>query len=67
VRSDAETLLALTTAPLLAGLPDVRSPEGRAVLGRLLGRRLVVRGLVRHPVRLTRLTALLSVADGAGR
>jgi hypothetical protein len=65
VRADAERLLALTTTPLLAGLPDVRAREGRAVLRDLLARRLVVGGLLRHPVRLARLTALLSVAEGS--
>jgi hypothetical protein len=64
IRADAERLLALATVPLRAGLPDVASPQGRAVLRDLLGRRLVVRGLLRHPVRLARLTQLLSVAEG---
>ena len=56
-------LLGLTTAPLRFGLPDVLIPEGRAIVGDLLGRRLRIRGLLRHPLRLARLTKLLSVAD----
>jgi hypothetical protein len=63
VRADAERLLGLTTAPLRLGLPDVTRPEGRAVIRDLLRGRLRVRGLVRHPLRLARLTSLLSVAD----
>lgn len=63
VRTDAERLLRLTTVPLRFGLPDVGRPEGRAILGDLVARRLVVDGLVRHPVRLARLASLLSVAE----
>lgn len=63
IRADAERLLALTTVPLRAGLPDVARPEGRAIVRDLLARRLVVRGLLRHPVRLALLTSLLSVAE----
>ncbi len=60
-------LLDLTTAPLRFGLPDVRSREGRAIVGDLLGRRLRIRGLLLHPLRLARLTKLLSVADTGRR
>jgi hypothetical protein len=63
IRADAERLLSLTTVPLRGGLPDGLRPEGRTVLRDLLARRLVVRGLFRHPVRLARLTSLLSVAE----
>ena len=66
IRADSARLLDLTTAPLRFGLPDVLSPEGRAIVGDLLGRRVRIRGLLRHPARLARLTRLLSVAD-AGR
>jgi hypothetical protein len=61
VRAGAELLLAITTVPLRAGWPDVARPEGRAIVRHLLTRRLVVRGLLRHPLRLRRLTSLLSV------
>jgi hypothetical protein len=63
IRGDAERLLALTTVPLRMGLPDPFTAEGRAVLRDLVARRFVVRGLLRHPVRLARLTSLLSVAE----
>ncbi len=63
IRADPGRLLDLTTTPLRFGLPDVLSPEGRAIVGDLLGRRVRIRGLLRHPVRLARLTKLLSVAD----
>jgi hypothetical protein len=64
IRSDSERLLDLTTVPLRAGLPDPLRPEGRAIVGDLLRRRIRIRGLLRHPLRLARLTKLLSVADG---
>jgi hypothetical protein len=64
VRSDAGRLLGLTTVPLRFGLPDLLEPAGRAIAVDLLRRRLRIRGLLRHPLRLARLTKLLSVADG---
>jgi hypothetical protein len=64
IRSDSGRLLDLTTAPLRAGLPDPLRPEGRAIVGDLLRGRIRIRGLLRHPLRLARLTKLLSVADG---
>ena len=64
IRSDSGRLLDLTTAPLRFGLPDALSTEGRAIVRDLLLRRIRIRGLLRHPLRLARLTKLLSVADG---
>ena len=64
IRSDSGRLLDLTTAPLRWGLPDPLRPEGRAIVGDLLRGRIRIRGLLLHPVRLVRLTKLLSVADG---
>ncbi len=62
VRADTETLIGLTTAPLRLGYPDALTAAGRAVTVRLLKRDLTVRGLLRHPVLVSRLTRLLSVA-----
>jgi hypothetical protein len=67
IRSDSGRLLDLTTAPLRWGLPDPLRPEGRAIVGDLLRGRIRIRGLLRHPLRLARLTKLLSVADGGHR
>ena len=61
IASSSDRLLELTTTPLRLGLPDVGDPRGRDVVGELIARRLRVRGLLRHPVRLARLTSLLSV------
>ena len=63
IAADAERLLDLTTVPLRFGLPDVVKPGGRAIVGDLLARRVRIRGLVLHPVRLARITRLLTVAD----
>lgn len=62
VAGPAEDILALTTVPLRAGLPDPATPEGRAVVAALLRRRLRVRGMVRSLGVLRALTRLLSVA-----
>jgi len=59
--ADSATLLSLTAAPLRFGLPDPFRPEGRTVLGDLLRKRIRVGGLLLHPIRLARLSALLSV------
>jgi hypothetical protein len=63
IRADSGQLLDLTTAPLRFGLPDLMAPEGRAIVRDLLARRLRIEGMLRHPLRLARLTQLLSVAD----
>jgi hypothetical protein len=63
IMADSGRLLDLTTAPLRFGLPDLLAPEGRTIVRDLLGRRMRIRGLLRHPRRLARLTKLLSVAD----
>lgn len=61
IATDTSRLLALTAAPLRFGLPDVFDPRGRAVLADIAARRVRIRGLVRHPRRVARISALLSV------
>jgi hypothetical protein len=55
-------LLELSAAPLRLGSPDPFRPAGRAVIRRLASRDVRVSGMFRHPIRLSRLTRLLSVA-----
>ena len=62
IEADSQTLLALTAAPLRFGLPDPFDRRGLAVLLDVLRRRVRIRGLVRPPRRLARLTTLLSVS-----
>jgi hypothetical protein len=61
VASSAELLL-LASVPLRLGFPDVLRGDGRAVLRHVLAGRIRIRGLLRHPGRLSRLARLLSVA-----
>jgi hypothetical protein len=61
VATDGETLMALTSAPLRFGLPDVGTPEGRAILGKMVRRELRVRGMLAHLPVLVRLNKLLTV------
>ena len=62
ITADSSRLLALTSAPLRFGLPDVTDARGRAVLGDVLARRIRIRGLLTHPRRVARLASLLTVA-----
>ncbi len=62
ITADSAELLELTSAPLRFGLPDLFDPAGRTVLRNVLSRRVRIRGLLRHPRRLARLSSLLSVA-----
>lgn len=61
IRCDSETLLELTSVPLLMGRPDITTPEGRSVVTKVLKRALVIDGLIRHQMLVTRLQQLLSV------
>lgn len=58
---DSATLLDLPSVPLLAGLPSVLHPRGRAFARAVLRRRVVIRG-VRHVGLVTALNRLLTVA-----
>jgi hypothetical protein len=60
VSTDSHRLLELASVPLRLGLPDVLDARGRGVITSVLRRRLRVRGLLRHPLLLTRLNRLLS-------
>ena len=61
--ADADRLLALAAAPLRAGLPDPLRRTGRSAIADVVTGRVRVQGLMRHPVRLARFTALLSVHE----
>lgn len=60
--TDAATLMDLSSVPLLFGQPDVRTKQGRAVVGKLVRRTLRVKGMLAHPMLLGRLQKLLSAA-----
>jgi hypothetical protein len=60
VRADSARLLAIAGAPLRFGLPDLLSAQGRDVIADIARGRVRITGLVLHPVRVARLTTLLS-------
>jgi hypothetical protein len=53
-------LLELVGAPLRLGLPDPFTPQGRAAVRDLATGRIRIHGMLVHPVRLVRLTLLIS-------
>jgi hypothetical protein len=59
--ADAYDLIELAGAPLRFGFPDALDARGRAILRRIATRRVRVSGMLRHPIRLSRFTRLLSV------
>jgi hypothetical protein len=61
IAADAYDLIQLAGAPLRFGFPDVMRPQGRSVIRRIATRRVRVSGMLRHPIRLSRFTRLLSV------
>ena len=61
IAAEAYDLIELAGAPLRFGFPDAFHPRGRAVIRRIATRHVRVSGMLRHPVRLSRFTRLLSV------
>lgn len=64
VRTDAETLVSLSTVPLRFGLPDPTTGAGRAVGAKLFTGSLKITGLPLALPMLRRLNRLLSVTAG---
>lgn len=62
VSTDSLSLAELAAVPLRLGFPDPFDREGRVVIRKVLSADIRIEGLVRHPIRLSRLTRLLSVA-----
>lgn len=61
VTADSDSILELSNVRLVGGLPCYFDKPGRAVVSKVFGRAIRIRGLVRHPVTLTRLGIVLSV------
>lgn len=61
VETDSETLVGLSSVPLMLGLPDIGTKEGREVNRKLLNGKLKVKGMLLYPGRLARLNKLLAV------
>lgn len=66
VTASSDRLLQITASPLRFGLPDALSAGGREVLSGVLSRRVRIKGLLRSPQRLARITQLLSVHEREG-
>lgn len=62
IHASSQDLLALSAAPLRLGFPDPFRQQGRAMLSRVVGGRVRISGMLRHPVLLSRFARLLSVA-----
>ncbi|MEK6606291.1 MAG: hypothetical protein AABZ30_01400 [Myxococcota bacterium] len=66
ITTTSEKITALSLLPIRRlgplRLPDYASAQGRAIVADLVRGDVKIRGLLRHPIALTRLTRLLSVA-----
>ena len=61
VSADSDSILELSNVRLVGGLPCYFDKAGRAVVWKVFGGVIQIRGLLRHPVTLTRLGIVLSV------
>ncbi len=61
VTADSDSILELSNVRLVGGLPFYFDKAGRAVVSKVFGGVIRIRGLLRHPVTLTRLGIVLSV------
>jgi hypothetical protein len=59
--TDSNTLLELANISVKFGLPYYFDKVGMGVIGKLLTRKLKLKGLLTHPIALTRFTKLMSV------
>ncbi|OHD66553.1 MAG: hypothetical protein A2176_02145 [Spirochaetes bacterium RBG_13_51_14] len=61
IAADSVTLLDLANISIKFGLPFYFDARGLAILWKLLTRQLKLKGLITHPIALTRFTKLMSV------
>ncbi len=61
VSADSDSIIELSNVKLVGGLPFYLDRAGRAVVGKALRGVIRIRGLLRHPITLTRLGIVLSV------
>jgi hypothetical protein len=61
VSADSDSIIELSNVKLVGGLPFYFDRAGRAVVGKALRGVIRIRGLLRHPITLTRLGIVLSV------
>lgn len=65
ITTDGDTLIALPEVPLIAGLPTPLAASGRQLITKLLKGELKIGGLLRHPLKVTKVLRLLNTADSA--
>ena len=63
ITTDGDTLVELPEVPLVAGLPSPFTTSGRQLITKLLKRQLTIKGLLRHPLKVTHALRLLNTAD----
>ena len=61
VTADSDSILELSNVRIVGGLPYLFDAAGRAVASKVIHGTIRIRGLLRHPVTLTRLAIVLSV------
>ena len=61
VSADSDSIIELSNVKLVGGLPYLFDATGRGVVRKALRGEVKIRGLLRHPVTLTRLAIVLSV------
>ncbi|MFZ3066509.1 MAG: hypothetical protein WA277_14630 [Nitrospirota bacterium] len=61
IDADSETILELSKIRIIMGFPYYLDETGREIIKRLFAGRLKIRGLFAHPIKLTRLTRIMSV------
>ena len=59
--TDSSTMLDLANISIRFGLPYYLDSTGIGVISKLVTRKLKIKGLISHPVKLTRFTKLMSV------
>lgn len=59
--TDSATLLDLANIDVKFGLPYYLDATGRGVIAKLVTGKLKIKGLITHPIKLTRFTKLMSV------
>lgn len=61
VTADSDSILELSNVRIVGGLPWLLDGKGRALVAKVRRGTIRIRGLLRHPVTLTRLAVVLSV------
>jgi SCP-2 sterol transfer family len=61
IATDAATLLELANLKIKMGMPYYFDELGRSVLSKLMKRQLKIKGLLTHPIALTKVTKVMSL------